>query len=122
MRTTTKEFKAKVQMHIIENLSTDETTDFHTQLQDVVDNFHSWYGAYEQKRTPNHYDAFKEWLLCLPSSIFAEYREYAIHEIMGEWFGEDFKPQKPEKEINLYYHLFIREFEILCKKEGVKVW
>jgi hypothetical protein len=124
MRTTKNEFKLQVQQHIIERLDTDYTVELKEQLQNTVDGFFDWWGAYEQKRNPSKYGAFKDWLLGLPSQLNIEYRNYYIDETVKNWFtavGETYKePKDEEKTYALYYHLVTREFSALCQKNGVK--
>jgi hypothetical protein len=122
MGTTNKEFKDQVQIHILERLSTDETEETRQQLLDVINGFNDWYGAYEQKRTPNIEAAFKEWLLGLPSSLNIEFEYYTIHQTLKQWFedtGSEYKEQSSDKEAELYYHLIVREFRVLCRKNGL---
>jgi hypothetical protein len=123
MRTTTKAFKDQVQKHILSGLSTDETEDVKQQLQNTVDGFKNWYTLYEQKITPNRYDAFKEWLLGLPSQMSIEYTYYNIFQTLKTWFencGAVYEEKDSDVEAPLYYHLVVREFMTLCKKNGVE--
>lgn len=118
MATTNKLiFKEQVQKHVLDCLSTDYTEKPYEQLKIVVDEFKNWYCAYEQKRTPNKYEAFKEFMLGLPSCFNIEYEYYKISQTMKTWFeacGEVYK--EPKNESDLYYHLVTREFATLCKK------
>lgn len=122
MRTTKKEFKEQIREHILACLSDDVKTDVKEQLQNVVCEFHSWYGPYEQKRTPNKHEAFKGFLLGLPSCFNAEFTHYGISQTLKGWFercGETYKEQEVDKEVKLYYHLVTREFQWFCQKNGV---
>jgi hypothetical protein len=132
--TTKKVFKGFVQEHVM-NIMLDEaeiesgydiqTTEENlvtTQLQIVIDEFKNWYSPYEQKQTPNRYEAFKSWILGLPSCFSVQYEYYPIHQTMKGWFencGETYKGEPGSKESDLYYYLTTREFEVLCKKHGV---
>ncbi|AKQ08331.1 hypothetical protein PQE66_gp016 [Bacillus phage PBC2] len=123
MRTTKKEFKLQVQKHIIDRLSDDEFSTVEEQLQDVVRQFENYSCAYEQRRNPNKYSRFIDWLKGLPSCIHNEYSHYNIYMSLKEWFeacGETYVERDSDKEAELYYHLFVREFETLCKKYDVK--
>jgi hypothetical protein len=121
MNTMTNIFKAKVQDHIINSLSTDETTILVDQLQTVVNEFNKWYSPYEQKRTPNKQQAFTEFLNCLPSCINQEWEYSGITNTMKSWFGSDYSdPKSNSKEAEAYLHLIHREFKTLCKKNNVK--
>lgn len=122
MRTTNKAFKEQVRTHIINRLSEDETNVLSEQLENVMDEFRSWYSPYEQKRTPNKHDAFKSFLMGLPSCLSAEFTYYNISESLKEWFtacGEEYKEAPEHKESELYYHLIAREFFALCEKNSV---
>lgn len=123
MRTTNKAFKTLVQEHIIERLSDDQFTELHFQLNEVVESFYNWYCKNEQKRTPNKYTAFQEWLMGLPSCINIEFMNYEIMMTLKGWFetvGDVYKERDSEKEVALYLHLVTREFEVLCKKHNIK--
>ena len=123
MRTTKREFKQQVQEHIIERLGTDYYTELKDQLQDTVTQFNDWWGDYEQKHQPNKHEAFKDWLLGLPSQLNIEYCDYNISSSLREWFrncGEEYKEQGITKERIWYMHLITREFATLCKKNGVE--
>ena len=125
MRTTNKQFKEQVQKHIMERLSEDETTELKGQLQNVADEFSSWYSPYEQKRTPSRYMAFKEFMLGMPSVLNAETYYDEIHNNLKSWFencGESYKNQPEDKEATIYYHLVTRELETLCKKNNVNLF
>lgn len=123
MRTTNKEFKVQVQEHITNGaLSEEHGETIQEQLQAVVSEFTSWYSPYEQKRTPNKYEAFKEFMLGLPSCFNIEYYYDQISNTLRTWFeacGETYEEKPKDEEAKLYYHLVTREFERLCKLNGV---
>lgn len=123
MKTTNKLFKTQVQKHIIEGLSEDQHTELDQQLQDAVKGFNNWYGPHEQKRTPNRQKAFQEWLMCLPSELNTEFTNYEINQTLKGWFenvGEGYKERDSDKASDLYTALVYREFNTLCKQNGVK--
>lgn len=125
MRTTNKEFKAQVQEHILDILSTDETEVVSEQLSNVVEGFKNWYCQYNKKRIPNGSEAFKDWMLGLPSSLNIEYQYYTISQTLKKWFetcGATYIERDSDAEATLYYHLVTREFETLCEKNDVKFW
>ena len=113
MRTTKKEFTSQVQRHIIERLSTDETENLREQLKNVTKDFYNWYSPNEQKRTPNTYTAFIEFLKCLPSSINIDFSDHDVHNTLKTWIencGETYVTPKSQHEFDLYLHLITREF------------
>lgn len=128
MRTTTKEFKNKVQQHIIDRLGLpwdeernqeNENATTAEKLQNAADEFRSWWNPYEQRRTPSKAEAFKSFLQGLPSCLNAEFTYYNQRQTLQEWHeqteaeAERFSDEKVEA---AYYHLIYREFETLCKK------
>ncbi len=122
MRTTNKQFKGLVQSHVIACLNEEYGSTIKEQLQAVVDSFKDWYSDYEQKMTPNRWDAFKEFMLGLPSTFNIEFEYSTIYETLKFWWeqcGEEYREQSADKEANLYYHLVTREFNTLCRKEGI---
>jgi hypothetical protein len=123
MRTTKKEFKNQIQEHIIKCLSTDQYTELHFQLNEVVEAFKNWYSPYEQKRFPNRQEAFQDWLMGLPSELSVEYTNYGISETLKSWFencGETYKEQKDE--LKFYTYLIYREFQSLCKQNKITLF
>jgi hypothetical protein len=123
MKTTNKVFKDQIQAHIIEGLSEDQHTELPLQLQDAVKGFNNWYGKYEQKRKPNRQKAFQEWLNCLPSELSTEFTNYGINQTLKGWWetaDQEYKEQDSDKEANLYTALVYREFNTLCKKNGIQ--
>lgn len=121
--TTRKAFTDAVRKHIEEILSTDHTTDLQEQLQNVVNGFHNWYTKYEQKVTPNYWDALKSWFMGLPSEINVEYRHFESSELLKQWIevaGEVYKERKNEHET--YLHLVSREFAALCRLHKIEVF
>jgi hypothetical protein len=125
MRTTSKAFKEQVQEYIINGLSDDNQTELKSKLEDVVSDFHSWYSPYEQKRTPNRQEAFKEFLNCLPSSIHTEYTHYRINQTLKSWFennGETYKDKPTDKELDLHHHLVYRELNTLLKQNNLTLF
>jgi hypothetical protein len=123
MNTNSKCFKEQVQTHLIERLSTDYTTNLKEQLQNVVNEFTNWYGPYEQKQRPNRQDAFIDWLWGLPSCLNAEYENYNISLAYRSFFENcGMQPRYTDQDkMNFYYMYWIfREFQTLCKKEGVR--
>jgi hypothetical protein len=124
MKTTNKAIKDQIQKHIIEGLSEDTYQSTKMQLQQVKEEFYNWYSPYEQKRTPNKQEAFKEFMNGLPSCLNMEYTYHGIHTTMRSWFenaGETYKePKDDSKEADLYGSLIYREFNTLCKKNGVQ--
>lgn len=125
MRTTNKVFKAQIQEHVLERLCTDYTEDPKQQLEGVINEFKSWYSPYEKKRTPNRYEAMKEFLLGLPSCLDVEYTYYNISQTLKNWYenvGETYKQNDSDKEAIWYYHLVIRELFNLCNKYKVETF
>lgn len=123
MKTTKKEFKEQVQQHILECLSTDETTNQKEQLERVIKEFMNWYSPYEKKRTPNRQQAFSEFLMCLPSCLSVEYEHHNIYHTLKSWYencGATYKEQDTTKESQLYHNLIYREFNTLIKKNGLE--
>lgn len=123
MRTTNKFFKDQVQGHIMDSvLSEDYGETVQEQLQAVLDEFKSWYSPYERKMNPGVHMGFKNWMLGLPSCFNIEYEYYHISQTLRKWFetcGEVYKERDSDKEAELYYHLITREFETLCRKNGL---
>jgi hypothetical protein len=123
VKTNSKVFRAEVRKHVIDCLSTDYTEVLEEQLSNVVEDFHNWYGPYEQKRNRNVYEAFKDWLMGLPSSLSVEYEYYRFTEVLKAWFeacGAEYREQDSEKEYQLYMHLVTSEFEKLCKENNIE--
>jgi hypothetical protein len=125
MRTTNLVFKVLVQEHIIECMQTPEGEIPTQYLKDVVEAFKSWYSPYEQKRTPNHQDAFIDWLQGLPSELSVEYSSFMICETLKYWFTHptvdmNFIERHADKEAETYYNLVYREFRTLCTKYKVE--
>lgn len=123
MTTNNKKFKEQVQTHILEILSRDESINTKIQLYNVVSDFNSWYCGYNRKLTPNHQEAFTEFLQCLPSSINVEFEHFEIYNTLRKWFEAIDKPYKESvnsKEAQLYYNLIYREFKTLCKEHRVE--
>ena len=132
MRTTTNAFKNKVQQHIIDRLSATwdevnqrENDDATTaeRLQNVVDEFKNWYCPYEQRRTPNRCDAFRDFLQGLPGCLNAEFTYYAQRETLREWHeqtAEESERYTDEQVVYNYYYLIYREFVTLCKKHNIQ--
>jgi len=122
MRTTNKLFKQLVQAHVLNEVVYNEEVETHKEdLQNVVDEFISWYTPYEQKRTPNKYEAFKDYSMGLPSNFNILFTHYDINLKLKEWFekcGESYK--QPKDETSLYLHLITRELIKLCKRYNVK--
>lgn len=132
MRTTTKEFKNKVQQHIIDRLGNpwdyendheNENATTPEKLQNVVEQFKSWYCPFEQRRTPNKYEAFKSFLQGLPNCLNAEFTYYSQRESLREWH-EQTEAEAERWSIEHidfnYYWLICREFEALCKKYQIE--
>lgn len=132
MRTTTKEFKNKVQQHIIDRLGLpwdeernqeNENATTAEKLQNVINEFNRWYCPFEQRRIPNKCEAFKSFLQGLPSCLNTEFTYYNQRESLREWHeqteaeAERFSDDKVEA---AYYYLIFREFTTLCKKYQVK--
>jgi len=121
-RTTKKEFKLQVQNHIIERLSTNETTELKQQLKNVLRDFVNWYSPYEKKVHSNTYQAFTSFLQGLPSCLNVEFEYYPIHLALKEWFentGNTYVENETRDETRLYYHLVTREFIALCQKNNL---
>jgi len=82
MKTTTKQFKTKVQNHIIDRLGypwdddndrENENATIKERLQNVIENFNNYYNDYERRRIPNRQNAFIDFLLGLPGCLSVEY-------------------------------------------------
>lgn len=132
MRTTTKEFKNKVQQHIIDRLGNpwdyendheNENATTAEKLQNVVKEFKNWYCPFEQRRTPNRCEAFKSFLQGLPSCLNAEFTYYNQRESLREWHEQTEAEAERYNDLQIeaaYYHLIFREFTTLCKKYQVE--
>lgn len=132
MRTTTNYFKTKVQNHIIDRLGDtwdevnqreNENATTAERLQNVVNEFNRWYCPYEQRRTPNICDAFRDFLQGLPGCLHTEFTYYAQREALREWHeqtAEEAECYTDEQITNSYYYLIYREFVTLCKKYNVE--
>jgi hypothetical protein len=127
-RTTNKIFKELVRNHIIECLDAsnyDNTIEsIKDKLQLVVDCFYTeFYYEQNKKRIPNKFLAFQSYLLGLPSCFNIEFEYYHINKMLSYWFTElngSYNEMESEKEAELYYHLIIREFNVLCKQYKVE--
>lgn len=122
MRTTKKEFKAQVQAHILDGLCTDETTVPAEQLQNVANEFASWYTGYNKRLHPNRQDAFISWMNGVPSVLGNEFTHYGIYTALKTWFeacGETYIERDSDKEVPLYECLFYRELLVLFRKHGI---
>lgn len=132
MRTTTREFKNKVQQHIIDRLGNpwdyendheNENATTAEKLQNVVNEFLSWWNSYEQRRTPSKAEAFKSFLQGLPSCLNAEFTYYNQRESLREWHEQTKAEAERYNDLQVeaaYYHLIFREFTTLCKKYQVE--
>lgn len=122
MKTTRKEFYLKVQNHIAERLSTDETTDRTEQLRQVVEEFCDWWSPYEKRRTPNKQAAFIDFLRGLPSSLYVDFWHEDQRQHLQEWHEqsetEAARYSDAAVEAN-YYNLIFREFCKMCKAAGI---
>jgi len=131
MRTTTREFKNKVQQHIIDRLGNpwDNENDHENEnattpekIQNVVNEFLSWWNSYEQRRTPSKAEAFKSFLQGLPSCLNAEFTYYNQRESLREWHEQTEAEAERYNDLQVeaaYYHLIFREFSTLCKKNNI---
>lgn len=134
MRTTTKEFKTKVQTHTIERLQsieeiegidTTNKTELQIQLLNVINGFNNWDNPTDRKRTPNLQKRFIEYFLCLPSDFSIEYEYYTISETMREWHEqtkEESNKYDIDKTVDKYYHLIMREMFTLFHKNKIYVY
>lgn len=137
MRTTNKAFKSQVQDHVIDRLMKQDdllqiydievTEDNYlaTQLEAVKHEFHNWYNPYEQKRTPNHQEAFIDWTQELPSCLDIEYTHHNINEKLKEWYtnvGAEYKEQPTDKQVNQYNALVYREINTLMKQNKIDLF
>jgi hypothetical protein len=125
MRTTNKIFKDQIQEHILNGLSEDISSEQRDQLKAVVDSFHNWYSPYEQKRTPNRQEAFKEFLNGLPSELHLEWTNYGVNQTLNKWFttaGEVYKEKSSDKDLDTYHNLVYREFNNLLKKNDLSLF
>ena len=125
MRTNNKEFKSQIQEYILNGLSEDYGTTTKEQLQGIISDFHSFYSPYEQKRTPNRAEAFKDFLNGLPSSLHTEWTNYGINQTLKGWFenvGEPYKEKDSSKELELHHHLVYRELNTLLKKNDLNLF
>lgn len=132
MKTTTKEFKTKVQNHIIARLGNPydneanieiENATTAEKLENVVQEFKSWYCPYERRRNPNKAKAFRDFLQGLPSCLNVEYAYYCIRETVRRWHGqtlEESEKYSDEQIADSYYWLIYREFCVLCKQNKVE--
>lgn len=118
MRTTKKEFKEQVQKHIQDAINEEMT------LQDVVNNFYTEKYKSKYERKFPKYDAFKEWMTGLPSSLNIEYTNEGINNTLKSWYeacGEQYDESKlSQDESDFYFHLVTREFRNLCNKNGIQ--
>lgn len=122
IRTNSKVFRNEVRKHILDALDNGENETLLGQLKDHSKNFHSWYGEFEQKRTPNIQDAHTEFLMGLPHTINIEFETYEIDKAVKEWFencGADYAKRDDEKTAQLYYYLVFSELSKLMKENNV---
>ena len=131
MKTTTKIFKTKVQNHIIkrlgypwddENDRENENATIKERLQNVIDNFNSYYNDYERRRTPNQQTAFIDFLLGLPECLSIEYIYYNIRQTLREWHEQteaEAEKYTDDQAAAAYYWLIYREFCTLCKQNKI---
>lgn len=122
MKTTKTQFRNFVRHHILYEVV--GTGDYHTSdMTRVVNDFHRWYGKQERKMYPSKRHAFKVWLMCLPTDVNILFSDYDIHLKLKHWFidcDENYKETSSDKELDLYLHLFTREFLELCKMYGIE--
>lgn len=132
MKTTTKQFKQKVQQYITDRLGNtwDETTQSENEnattaekLQNVVAEFNRWYCPYEHRRNPNRGEAFADFLQGLPSCINTEFTYYDQRQTLREWHEQteaEAEAYTDEQITRNYYYLIYREFCNLCKIHNIK--
>lgn len=131
MKTTTKQFKTKVQNHIIDRLGypwdddndrENENATIKERLQNVIDNFNNYYNDYERRRTPNQQNAFIDFLLGLPGCLSVEYVYYNIRQTLREWHEQteaEADKYTDDQAAAAYYWLIYREFCTLCKQNKI---
>ncbi len=131
MKTTTKQFKTKVQNHIIDCLGypwdddndrENENATIKERLQNVIENFNNYYNDYERRRIPNRQNAFINFLLGLPGCLSVEYVYYNIRQTLREWHEqteEEAEKYTDDQVAAAYYWLIYREFCTLCKQNKI---
>lgn len=119
-RSTHNTVASQIQAHVIECLSTDESTDLQEQLQDVADAFNNWYGDFEKKRMPNRQNAFIDWLHGLPSELSVEMYYHNQRELLNTWMGVPTKPFSDEQVDKTYFYLIFREFNKLTRMHDIQ--
>ena len=128
MKTTSKEFYTQVHAHIIDRLgnpwneatqSENENATTAEKLQNVVNEFNSWYCPYERRLTPNHQAAFWKFLMGLPSCLAVEFAYYSMRETLRTWHNQteaEAAKYTDDQIVAAYSWLIYREFSRLCKQ------
>ena len=131
MRTTTKEFKNKVQQYITDSLGGiwDEQTNTENEnaptpekLQNVVAEFCSWWNPYEKRKTPSKAAAFKSFLQGLPGCLTVDFTYYEQRKRLQEWHEQTEAEAEKYTDAQVeaaFYWLIFREFETLCKQNKI---
>lgn len=72
-----------------------------------------WWRGFERQRTPNRYEALKQYAMCLPSSFCPDFTYYGQRELLKKWLDEtpeESDKYEDDKMSKLFYHLISREF------------
>ena len=117
-----KEVKIKIRHYITDSIDEDYLTEcgykhdkspktLVTAIYDCMCN-EFWQGN-EKRRTPNRYEALKQYLMGLPSSISINFTYYDQRQLLKKWLQQtDSESDKysDDKMTELFYHLITREF------------
>ena len=109
MTTTTNSniFRNQVRKYVLNAIEEPHT------IQSTHEEFLNWYSHHEQKQHPNIQKAFMYWLMCLPSAMSVEYRNFEMKELLEKWFTNANIPWKPKKNFDYpeyFLYLVTKEF------------
>ena len=125
MKTNSKEVKKAIQGYIIYNLDDEVQGNLKDKLKNCIDCFHSeHYCKYEQKRQPNTYLAFWDYLMGLPSCLSVTYWHDEMRELIAEWLKqspEQAAKYPDEKVQETFRYLILREFAALLKNHDLEL-
>jgi len=104
LKTTSKEFKAKVKKYILDNIDGKYLTECGYPASNNNEKITSlfncmcdeWWKGFEKQRTPNRQEALKQYLLGLPSSFSVDFYYFDQRNILKNWF------EQTEEESNKY--------------------
>ena len=120
VRSTNKEVKEAIQVHIVERLDPDCNGTLSYKLEHVVSGFKHWLGPNGLRGYKSQYDAFKGYLQCIPSTLDAEFATCYQERALIDWLGTPEKEYEADEIEQRYYSLIYREFRKLCELHGVR--